>query len=175
MKSIANQYGIQVSISDMQYGFTSQGGAQVVLDAVDVVHASTFFQTSNYGLAQNFSDILPFFDQDATYGSNAWPSVEGSANWFRDHTSWSKKIVFTQTGWPTNTNVWPPNSPAAQASYDSSKAYLDLLDAHCKDFKNLHGGVGWFWQIWSDAMLDGWGALDWNNNPKFQFSPRTDC
>lgn len=120
-------------------------------------------------------DILPFFDQDATFGSNAWPSVEGSANWFRDRTSSSKKIIFTQTGWPTNTNIWPPNNAAAQASYESSKAYLDLLDAHCESFKYLHGGVGWFWQIWNDAMLDGWGALDWNNNPKFQFSPRTDC
>ena len=120
-------------------------------------------------------DILPFFDQDATFGSNAWPSVEGSANWFRDRTSSSKKIIFTQTGWPTNINTWPPTNAAAQASYESSKAYLDLLDTHCEDFKHLHGGIGWFWQIWNDVMLDGWGALDWNNNPKFQFSPRTDC
>jgi hypothetical protein len=175
MKSIANQYGIHVSISDMQYGFTSQGGAQVVLDAVDVVHARAFFTPSTMVLLKLFPDVLPFFDQDATHGSNAWPSVESSTNWFRNRTSGSKKIIFTQTGWPTNTNVWPPNNAAAQASYDSSKAYLDLLDTHCKAFKDLHGGVGWFWQIWNDAMLDGWGALDWNNNLKFQFSPRTDC
>jgi hypothetical protein len=122
-----------------------------------------------------FPDVLPFFDQDATSGANAWPSVSSTFNWFRDRTSGKKKIIFTQTGWPTNTNTWPPNNPAAQASYDSSSAYLGILDAHCKDFKPLHGGVGWFWQIWDDAMLDGWGALDWNDNLKFQFSPRTDC
>lgn len=133
------------------------------------------FHSFNLILLKRVPDVLPFFDQDATYGSNAWPSVSGSVDWFRDHTSGKKKIIFTQTGWPTNTNVWAPNNPAAQASYDSSSAYLGLLDSHCEDFKYLHGGVGWFWQIWSDAMLDGWGALDWSNNPKFQFSPRTDC
>lgn len=54
MKSIANQYGVHVSISDMQYGFTVQGDAQVVLDAVDVVHASVFISLLQLDLAQSF-------------------------------------------------------------------------------------------------------------------------
>jgi hypothetical protein len=52
MKSKVSQYGIHVSISEMQYGFTVQGDSQVVLDAMDVVHARTFFNPSNFDLAQ---------------------------------------------------------------------------------------------------------------------------
>lgn len=80
-------------------------------------------------------------------------------------------------GWPTNTNVWKPNSPKAVASVASAKAFAQLLDSSCETFKGItpHGGVGWLWHIWSDSMLDGWGLLDWNGNPKWSFAPRTDC
>ena len=55
MKTVASQYGIHVSISDMEYGFTSHDGAQVVLDAVDVVHASRFISLLQLDLAQKGS------------------------------------------------------------------------------------------------------------------------
>lgn len=44
VKSQVSSKGIQVSISEMQYGYTVQGDAQVVLNAEDVIHAreSTF-------------------------------------------------------------------------------------------------------------------------------------
>ena len=42
MKSVANQYGIHVSINEMQYGYTVQGDSQVVLDAIDVVDGGVF-------------------------------------------------------------------------------------------------------------------------------------
>ncbi|KDQ21132.1 hypothetical protein BOTBODRAFT_61536 [Botryobasidium botryosum FD-172 SS1] len=147
----------------MQYGYSVQGNSQAVLDAVDVVHAHQ----------------LPYFDSDAKDGGNvnAWNSVSKSTSWFVTNTKGTKKIIFTQTGWPSNANVWGPNSATAVASVASEQAYLNLLDSKCTDLKALapKGGVGWFWQIWNDPQLDGWGALDWNGNPKFKFAPKTSC
>ncbi|KAG8815616.1 hypothetical protein FRC17_000647 [Serendipita sp. 399] len=161
VKSLIGQYGIKVSISEMQYGYSVQGDSQMVLDAEDVVHAHQ----------------LPFFDWDASTGQNAMPSLLNSTNWFVQQTYWTKKIIYTQTGWPTNANVWAPNSPNAVASVDSARAYYNLLDGACEQLKSItpQGGVGWFWHIWEDAMLDGWGILDWDSNPKWNFAPRTGC
>lgn len=161
VKNLISSYGIKVSISEMEYGYSVQGDSQMVLDAEDVVHAHE----------------LPFFDTDARSGSEALPSVLSSTNWFVSNTGNNRKIIFTQTGWPTNTNIWQPNSPDAVASVDSAKAFAQLLDNSCETFKGItpQGGVGWFWHIWSDSMLDGWGLLDWGGNPKWDFSPRTDC
>lgn len=161
VKGLIGSYGVQVTISEMQYGYSVQGNSQMVLDAEDVVHAHE----------------LAFFDEDAKSGGDAKPSLLSSTNWFVSHTNRTRKIIFSQTGWPTNANVWPPNSPTAVASVDSAKAFAQLLDTSCETFKGItpHGGVGWFWHIWSDAMLDGWGLLDWNGKPKWAFAPRTDC
>jgi hypothetical protein len=41
MKSLIGPYGIKVSISEMEYGYSVQGNSQMVLDAEDVVHART--------------------------------------------------------------------------------------------------------------------------------------
>ncbi|KAG8770851.1 hypothetical protein FS842_003048 [Serendipita sp. 407] len=105
------------------------------------------------------------------------PSLLSSTNWFVQQTHWTKKIIYTQTGWPTNANVWQPNSPNAVASVESATAFYNLLDGACEQLKGItpQGGVGWFWHIWEDAMLDGWGLLDWNSNPKWNFAPRTGC
>ncbi|KIM30062.1 glycoside hydrolase family 17 protein [Serendipita vermifera MAFF 305830] len=160
VKSLIGSYGIKVSISEMQYGYSVQGNSDMVLDAEDVVHAHQ----------------LPYFDNDARSGSDAKPSLVSSTDWFKSKTGGNRKIIFTQTGWPTNANVWGPNSPNAVASVDSAKAFAKLLDGMCETFKSTTpGGVGWFWHIWSDAMLDGWGLLDWNGNPKWNFAPRTSC
>lgn len=161
VKSLIGSYGIKVSISEMKYGYEVQGNAQMVLDAEDVVHAHE----------------LPFFDWDATTGDQAMPSLLDSTNWFVQQTYWNKKIIYSQTGWPTNANVWQPNSPNAVASVASAEAYYHLLDNACAQLKGItpRGGVGWFWHIWSDEMLDGWGLIDWNGNPKWNFAPKTSC
>jgi len=161
VKAQVKPYGIKVGISEMQYGYTVQGDSSAVLKAIDYVHAHQ----------------LPFFDQKATNGAAAWSSVLTSTKWFLQKTNGTKKIIFSQTGWPTNTNTWPANSPKAVASVASSQQYATLLDQKCEELKALVGGdgVGWFWQIWKDAQLDGWGLLDWNENPKFNFAPRTAC
>ncbi|PVF92845.1 hypothetical protein CPB86DRAFT_790743 [Serendipita vermifera] len=161
VKKVLNPYGINVSISEMQYGYTVQGDSQMVLDVEDVVHAHQ----------------LPFFDKDAKDGSKAQPSVVSSTNWFVQHTKGTRKIIYSQTGWPTNAKVWKPNSPKANASVESAQAYAQILDQSCESLKKItpQGGVGWFWHIYKDSMLDGWGVLDWNEKPKWNFRPRIAC
>jgi len=39
VRGLIGSYGIQVSISEMEYGYSVQGNSQMVLDAEDVVHA----------------------------------------------------------------------------------------------------------------------------------------
>ncbi|KIM30043.1 glycoside hydrolase family 17 protein [Serendipita vermifera MAFF 305830] len=161
VRSQVGPFGIQVSISEMQYGYSVQGPSQMVLDAEDVVHAHE----------------LAFFDKDAKTGADAGPSLISSTKWFVSKTNNTRKIIFTQTGWPTNTKVWKGNSPKAVASLESTKAFAKLLDDSCETFKGITplGGVGWFWHIWSDSMLEGWGVLDQSGKPKWTFAPRTSC
>lgn len=150
-------YGIKTTISEMPYGFQIHNNAPQVFKAIDFVEAN----------------ILPFFDGSATTGGNAWGMVNWSLDFFRQNAP-GKQIRMTQTGWPSNDSVWKANTPTAVASVASQKAYFELLDSQCRNFKD-NGRVGYFYHIWSDAQLNGWGLLDWNGNPKFQFNPRTAC
>lgn len=90
--------------------------------------------------------------------------------------------MFTQTGWPSNKDIWcvfpqfvpcrvcfwrcglcssggalsshrPGNSASVVASVSSEQGYYDLLDGKCSELKNK--GVGWFAHIWSDSQLGG--------------------
>ncbi|KAF8328395.1 glycoside hydrolase superfamily [Cantharellus anzutake] len=161
VQNAVHSYGVNVSISEMPFGYTVQGNPAPVLNAIDMLHINE----------------LPFFDKTATTGDNAWPSLNGSISTLVHQTGGTKKVVLTQTGWPTNTKVWPANSKKAVANVQSSKAYADLLDSKCEEMKVLgpNGGIGWFWQIWSDDMLTGWGLIDSNGLPKWTFAPRTAC
>jgi hypothetical protein len=143
-----------------------------------------------------FIDPLPYFDPNVNYGSGARSSVFDPTDWLVQHTGGSKKIIYTQTGkhpptlpllqtiltfgvgWPTRSNdVLPAGSPNTVASADSAQAYAQLLDSSCEDLKGRtpQGGVGWFWHSWNDGAMDGWGLIDENGNPKYNFHPRTGC
>jgi len=164
VKSQVSKYNITVAISEMQYGYVApdnQDTSQAVLDAVDALHTHE----------------LHFFDADAKDGSDAWPAIQFNLNWFMTNTNHTKKIIFTQTGWPSNDHIWKANSDTAVASVASEYDFMKLLDSKCSALKAMTplGGVGWFWQIWDDNMLDGWGALDASENPKFAFTPATAC
>ncbi|KAK4698973.1 hypothetical protein P7C70_g7296, partial [Phenoliferia sp. Uapishka_3] len=177
LRATLSQYGIQTSISEMPYGYQSNGDAPQIFKAIDIVEGH----------------VLPFFDGAATTGGNACsylhtPSstslhfltfstrpggvVQWSIQYFQSH-GLGKPIRLTQTGWPSNTNIWGSNNGYATASVSSEAAYFKLLDQHCSDMKNW--GVGWFSQIWDDNQLDGWGVLDYNDNAKFPFAPKTSC
>lgn len=151
---------IPVTVSDMAYGYQSHGGAQDVLDAIDLVDAH----------------MLPFFSATATTGGAAWPFDQTDLNWFIKHAN-GKKIIFTENGWPSQqTSFLQPNSMDAVASVSSQKAYFAMLDSHCEDLKAVQGGgVGWFFHLYSDTQELGYGLLDINGNPKYSFAPRTSC
>jgi hypothetical protein len=59
------------------------------------------------------------------------------------------------TGWPTNQNEWKLASKKVDDSVESAQGYVDMLNKHCSDMKDIagHGGVGWFWQTWSASRL----------------------
>lgn len=60
---------IPVAVSELAYGYQERGGAQDVLDAIDVINIH----------------MLPFFDTEATTGSAAWPLVMRDLDWFIQH------------------------------------------------------------------------------------------
>ncbi|KAI5479288.1 glycoside hydrolase family 17 protein [Pseudohyphozyma bogoriensis] len=136
LRSQLSAYGIQTTISEMPYGFQSQGDAPDIFKAIDIVEGN----------------ILPFFDSGATTGGNAWGYVSWAISYLQQHAP-GKVIRMTQTGWPSNDSVWKANTATAVASVASEKAYFQLLDSKCGDLKSW--GVGWFAQIWSDDQLGG--------------------
>lgn len=106
----------------------------------------------------------------------AWDVCKADArtvDYVRQYGGWDKPLRLTQTGWPSNDSVrrlssfhlrselitekqvWKANSPNAVASIESEKAYFDLLDSRCGDFKKSNS-VGWFAHLYSDNDLPGW-------------------
>jgi len=160
-KPLLEPYGIQASVSEMVYGYSVQAGGDEVLQYVDNVQVNE----------------LPFFAQDATDGSNAWPDVISDLNWLTNQTSNSKKIYLTQTGWPSNTDTWAANTPTAIASLASEYDYYQLLESKCETFKTYPvGGLGWFAHIFADQDLAGWGVVNGSNGAlKIPFGHRTSC
>jgi len=147
--------GIKVSTSEMAYLLKDNTN---VLDAVDNAQLN----------------VLPFFAGDATHGSNARNRVLSDVNGI-SKANGSKKILLTQTGWPSTDEIWKANSRSAVASVSSEAGYYDVLDGLCDEFKGFpKGGVGWFAHVWDDAGLGGWGIMK-NGKPKFDFNPRTKC
>ena len=84
-KQTLKQYGVNVTVSDMAYGFQENGGAQDVLDAMDWVNAH----------------MLPFFSTKATTGAAAWPLVQTDINWFQQHAK-GKKIYMDEVKIPVS-------------------------------------------------------------------------
>lgn len=151
---------MQVTLSEMPYAYSINSAAKSIFSTVNVVQAN----------------VLPFFDQAASTGSAAKSNVQWNLDYLKQNGQ-GKKILFTQTGWPSNKDVWPGNNGGVVASVDQEKAYFDLLDQNaCGFMKDApNGGVGWFAHIYDDRSLSGWGVLDSNYKLKFSFSPRTSC
>jgi len=151
---------IPVSISEMAYGYQQamSSGAQSVIDAVDLAMINTF----------------PYFAQDAHEGgsSYSWNDFTNDINWFKKYFG-NKTLLVTQTGWPSNDSVWPPNSPDAVVSVQSEADYFNLLDKNCSYFKQ--NNIGWMARMYDDNGLPGWGVKDENDKPKFAFSPKLTC
>ncbi|EDR04017.1 uncharacterized protein LACBIDRAFT_320159 [Laccaria bicolor S238N-H82] len=159
-KQTLSSLRIPVTISELAYGYQEQGGAQEILNAIDIIDAH----------------MLPFFSAQASTASKSWPLVVGDLNWFVVHGN-GKKIYLTENGWPSRTSEGvQPNSPQAVANVENEQAYYALLDQHCSDFKAVAGGgVGWFAHIYSEDMEPGYGIYGSNGALKFPFRPRTSC
>ncbi|KAK0188314.1 glycoside hydrolase superfamily [Armillaria mellea] len=161
-KANLSSLGIPVTISDMAYGYQERGGAQSVLDAIDLIDAH----------------MLPFFSQQASTANNSWPIVLTDLDWygFLDNGE-GKKIYLSENGWPSVTSEGvQPNSPYAVSDIPNEHDYYVLLDSQCEFFKTVAGGgVGWFAHIYSDNQEPGYGIYNSSGQMKFDFSPRTQC
>lgn len=78
-KSALSDLQIPVTVSEMAYGYQERGGAQDVLDAIDLINVH----------------MLPFFSQIATTGDAAWPIVQNDTNWFIQNGD-GKKMYFDE-------------------------------------------------------------------------------
>jgi len=120
---------------------------------------------------------LSFLGGSATTGEAAWTSVQSDLKWFSTQTGGKKKITITQTGWPTNQNEWKSASKKVDDSVGSAQGYVEMLNSHCSDMKTIagNGGVGWFWQTWSEDDLSGWGLMKSNGQAQFSFKGSASC
>ncbi|KAJ8507377.1 hypothetical protein ONZ45_g10247 [Pleurotus djamor] len=152
--------GIRVIVSEMAYGYQIHDDSHAVMDAQDFVAAH----------------MLPYFSEEASTGSQAWPIVKKDLDWFTSRAN-GKKIIFSQNGWPSTTSPGvEPNSQAAVADIQNEREYAQLLDIRCPDLKAVNpGGVGWFWHLYSDSQTPGYGVYNTRGTLKFPFKPRTSC
>ena len=151
--------GILVTVSDMAYGYQSNGGAQSVLDAVDFIDLH----------------MLPFFSTTATTASDSWGFVQSNLDWINSHAG-GKKVILSENGWPSmQSGSTRSSSPTAVSDVQQEQDYFDLLDSKCQELKsNPGGGVAWFAHLYSEEQGAGYGILD-NGKLKFPFSPKTTC
>ncbi|KAA1472847.1 glycoside hydrolase [Dentipellis sp. KUC8613] len=151
---------IPVTVSEMAYGYQKTPGFQEVLDSMDFINVH----------------MLPFFSQDASNASDAWPIIRRDMNWFAAHGN-GKKMILDENGWPSTTSPGvQPNNPNAVADVRNEEDYYILLNDHCTDFKGAAGGgIGWFAHIYSDNQEPGYGIFDSYHHLKFPFKPRTFC
>lgn len=158
-KQNLSSLSIPVTVSDMAYGYQSNGGAQDVLDAIDFVDLH----------------MLPFFSTTATTVANSWGFVQNDLDWITSHVN-GKKIILSENGWPSmQSGSTRSSSPDAVADVQQEQAYFDLLDSKCQEFKSIPGGgVAWFAHLYSEQQGAGYGILD-NGKLKFPFSPKTSC
>ncbi|KAI3618660.1 b-(1-6) glucan synthase [Moniliophthora roreri] len=151
--------GIPVTVSELAYGYQAREGSQQLLDALDSINIH----------------VLPFFSQSASTANNSWPLVLNDTLWFIVHGN-GKKMYLAQNGWPSVTSEGvQPNSPYAVADVQNEYDYYVLLDHHCKFFKLVGGGIGWFAHIYSDNQEPGYGIYDATGQLKFPFMPQTNC
>lgn len=158
-KGTVGPLGILVTVSEMAYGYQSNGGAQSVLDAVDFVALH----------------MLPFFSTTATTASASWGFVDNDLDWINSKVN-GKKIIFTENGWPSmQSGSTRSSSPGAVSDVQEEETYFNILDSKCTDLKkNPGGGVGWFAHLYSEEQGAGYGITD-NGKLKFPFSPKTSC
>lgn len=145
---------IPLSISDMAFGWQSAGQTS---SSSSVAQALDFFMINTF----------PYFGQSASWGGDddAWNSLTKDIQFFEKLAN-DRPLMITQTGWPSNTAEFAPNSNSIVASVGSSQAFWNLLDDHCSDFFKPKN-IGWLWRSWDDT-IQGWGVT--TSGGKFKFN-----
>ncbi|KAM0791846.1 hypothetical protein ACM66B_004103 [Microbotryomycetes sp. NB124-2] len=156
VKKQLSNFGMSVTVSEMPSGYQKSNDAPEVFEEIDFVSGN----------------VLPFFDEAAKTGAEASDTIKWQLDYFKQHAP-DKRIVMTQTGWPSDDSIWKANGPNAVASVESEQGYFNLLDQKCSEFKKEN--TAWFAQIWSDEQLGGWGVIGKDGKPKFKFKPKTLC
>lgn len=82
-KKSLSSLNIPVTVSELAYGYQSNGGAQSVLDAIDSIniHMLPFFSSKASTGKVSPPDLIRIATQPHT-GANAWPQVFTDLNWF---------------------------------------------------------------------------------------------
>jgi len=125
----------------------------------------------------NAADIIldnchPYFATDASTGDAAWPDVSSDMKHFKSVVP-NKKIVITETGWPSVVSSWKPNSPRCVTDLKNEQAYWTLMADHCPDFKAWN--IGYFAFCFNEDCMTGWGVVNDNDKPKFTWVEKTAC
>ncbi|KNZ45446.1 uncharacterized protein VP01_80g3 [Puccinia sorghi] len=122
LKKQLHPFGIQVTLSEMPAGYQANNDTPEIFKEVDIVSLHSF----------------GFFEQNATTADRASVSIERDVKYGMNHGR-GKKVVITQTGWPSNTDVWKSE---AVASLEQETLYFEMLDQHCGFFKKHR--ISWF-------------------------------
>ncbi|KAA1114415.1 hypothetical protein PGT21_008056 [Puccinia graminis f. sp. tritici] len=156
LKNQLEPFGIPVTLSEMPAGYKANNDTPEIFKAVDFVCLHSF----------------AFFEGNATTADHAQVAIRNDVEYGLKHGR-GKKVVITQTGWPSNTKSWKANSPDAIADIAQEKRYFEVLDEHCDFFKAKR--ISWFAHIYNETTLAGWGIYYGNGTAKFHLNPRTSC
>jgi exo-beta-1,3-glucanase (GH17 family) len=173
-------HDIPLSISELAWGYQNaqQKGEniQAVIDAVDFLMINNFpyfsWQATTGGSSRSWGDFMKDMDwYESVAGGKTLVVTQASI--FHLLISNITNAVCAQTGWPSNKNLYKPNSPNIVASPDSQRGFWGLLDSKCESyFKSKR--VGWMWRAWDDTM-DGWGVVTKLGGKKWDVGARTQC
>eukprot|EP01117_Protostelium_nocturnum_P009675 TRINITY_DN3457_c0_g2_i3.p1 TRINITY_DN3457_c0_g2~~TRINITY_DN3457_c0_g2_i3.p1 ORF type:complete len:283 (-),score=67.74 TRINITY_DN3457_c0_g2_i3:49-897(-) len=81
-----------------------------------------------------------------------------------------RPIMISQTLWASDASGHGRGGHEEARNMDNFKQYWNTINDNCQYFKNVR--VGWFIHAYSDAGEPGFGMLDWNGNPKYNFKPK---
>jgi len=148
------------------------------------IPVTTAEQTSKYepDVAKAVDIILdnahPYFADDATTGANAWPFISSALSYFNT-TVPGKKVVVTETGWPSTMSTspyWQPSSPNCVTSLASETDYWNMMSSHCPDWKARNMGYFVFcFNADCTNLATGWGVFNNDESAKFDFVGLTAC
>ncbi|KAH9466318.1 hypothetical protein Pst134EB_001374 [Puccinia striiformis f. sp. tritici] len=158
LKKQLEPFGIPVTLSEMPAGYQANGDTPEIFEAVDFVSLHSF----------------AFFEGNATTADHgAQIAIRNDVQYGLQHSGHRKKVVLTQTGWPSNMKMWKANSPNAIADIYQEFRYFQILDHNCNYFKD--NKISWFAHVYNETSVAGWGIYYANGTEKFKFNPRISC